>query len=168
MMHVLFSCCNSAAAGNVFLRIFIHYAQIPDVFESLPNLERLDVSCNNLRALPNSIGHLSMLKCLITHSNALVGIPHTCCGMTHLEIADFSVNMIETLPNELSEMACLTALNISRNKIDNLPLDVGNLCNLEILDASCNMLSTLPASMLSLNKLAVGRNPPISLLGNVY
>ena len=90
----------------------------------------LDISSNELSALPRNINLLQL--CLFL----------ALCN-----------NNIEHLPKELFEIKRMITLCLSSNKIQLIPSDIGNLSNLETLMLSNNPISKLPASFTHLTKL---------------
>ena len=90
----------------------------------------LDISNNELSALPRNINLLQL--CLLL----------ALCN-----------NNIEHLPRELFEIKRLTTLCLGNNKIQLIPSEIGNLSNLETLILSDNPISKLPASFTHLTKL---------------
>lgn len=89
-----------------------------DVFSRI-NLQKLDLSQNNLTGAPQSqIGQLKNLTTLDLSNNSLTG-----------------------LPAELGQLSKLETLNVSNNKLTGLPMELGNLTQLRILDVSGNAYS---------------------------
>ncbi len=130
-----------------------HLHEIPNIFNSLPQIQRLDISSNRLSALPHSIGSLSHLQTLIAHSNTLQAIPETIGELKSLEIFDISANALKEIPESISKCLSLRLMNVSRNRLARLPVDLGNLMELTAVWAGFNRLTAIPDSMVSLIKL---------------
>ncbi len=127
--------------------------EIPNIFHSLPQIQRLDISSNQLRTLPYSIGSLANLQTLTAHSNVLELVPETFGGLKSLEILDLSANTLKAIPESISKCLSLRLINVSRNMLTRLPVDLGNLMELTAVWAGFNRLTTIPDSMVSLIKL---------------
>ncbi|KAI8334303.1 hypothetical protein BC941DRAFT_432635 [Chlamydoabsidia padenii] len=107
----------SVYGGNCLTRI-------PDSIVEMPRLEELDVSCNQLCALP---GNMS--------------IP----SLVHLNV---SRNQLESLPISIGGCGGLKTLNVSKNHLTTLPATLVELVNLELFDISENLLCIMPADIL--------------------
>ena len=137
----LFSCGLSIIPKEIELftslkRIFIRGNNLNTITEelfSLPSLEILDLSENQLTELPKSINLLSSLKELHLESNQLNFLPETIGSLKSLEILDLSENKLKSVPNSIGEMHQLKTLDLSGNKIEELPDSIGKLKSLDIL-----------------------------------
>lgn len=122
-----------------------HLHSLPDSIGSLPNLEILDVSFNRLRSLPNSLGQLTQLKTLYLQSNRLTELPATMAGLESLVQLTLGLNRFEALPDQLRSLTRLGLLQLERNRIDVLPDGVFDaFSSLQELNISFNRLSTIP------------------------
>ncbi|KAJ2461079.1 hypothetical protein GGF42_000428 [Coemansia sp. RSA 2424] len=121
-----------------------YYATIPDatvlnlsanVLTQLPlgfgrafsSLHTLDISGNQISALPEEISHLHSLRELYASRNALVTLPITIGSLRNLEILDISENHIDLLDVSISRLENLRMLNISDNRLTTLPPYLGLL-----------------------------------------
>ncbi len=125
----------------------------PNIFHSLPQIQRLDISSNRLSALPYNIGSLAHLQTLVAHSNTLRAVPETIGELKSLEILDISANSLKEIPESISKCLSLRLMNVSRNRLARLPVDLGNLMELIAVWAGFNRLTAIPDSMVSLIKL---------------
>ncbi|XP_063235115.1 leucine-rich repeat protein soc-2 homolog [Bacillus rossius redtenbacheri] len=99
--------------------------QLPTELNALQTLLTLNVSCNNLTSISESV--FSSLQCL--------------------RILNLSGNKLSELPTTIFSLKHLRVLNVSENRLSELPDDVGQLRTLEVLDLSTNGLQTLPPSL---------------------
>uniref|UniRef100_A0A7S1C261 Uncharacterized protein n=1 Tax=Bicosoecida sp. CB-2014 TaxID=1486930 RepID=A0A7S1C261_9STRA len=100
------------------------------VFGWADTLITLNVSFNDLPAIPKEIGLLSLLQELNAASNE-----------------------IETLPDEIGKCQRLTTLKIANNKLDELPRGLGDCKNLEHIFAANNRIQALPDTIGKLSHL---------------
>lgn len=131
---------------------------------SLPNqicdvdsrrLVRLDVSSNNLMAIPACFGGFRHLREFWMQSNKLEEVPESLYQMPSLRILDVSSNFIVALSNDLGQLTNLQVLRASHNKLTSIPDSIGRLEKLESLDVSYNGMTDLPrmSGMKNLRKL---------------
>ena len=105
---------------------------IPDELCSLPVLEILDLSENQLKELPDLIRSLSKLRELHLESNQLNNLPASFGDLISLELLDLSENQLGNIPTSLGKLNKLKTLDLSRNEITNLPDSLGALISLEV------------------------------------
>lgn len=98
----------------------------------LTYVTELDLSCNQLKKLPDNIGSFSSLRWLDLHSNKL-----------------------ESLPDSIGNLARLTHLNLCNNRLTSasLPPSIGFLTGLKCLNLGMNQLDSLPPALVSLDGL---------------
>ncbi|VDO32819.1 unnamed protein product [Brugia timori] len=105
-------------------------------------LEVLDLSCNQLNSLPESLAGLCSLKTLNISKNKFVHLPVCVCHLSELNILDASSNLIEFLPDEVKFLKT-SELNLNQNRLNSL-----NATNL----VHCEALRTLRVEENCLNK----------------
>lgn len=107
-------------------------ATFPSWLFKLTNVTELDLSCNQLKKLPDNIGSFSSLRWLDLHSNKL-----------------------ESLPDSIGNLVRLTHLNLCNNRLTsaNLPSTVGLLTGLKCLNLGMNQLESLPPAFVALDGL---------------
>jgi len=127
----------------------------PQVFGALAKLEKLNLDCNSLAALPDLSG-LVKLKELHAANNKISQFP-TVLPVTLLE-CDLSHNSLSQLPDTTvwGGATRLTVLDVSDNKLKMLPSSLGAAPALRTLKADNNQLSEIPEEIL--------RDTPIDVL----
>ncbi|MDJ0535953.1 MAG: leucine-rich repeat domain-containing protein [Xenococcaceae cyanobacterium MO_207.B15] len=126
---------------------------LPEAITKLSNLTRLDLSNNQLSALPKSVIKLSNLTRLDLSNNQLSFLPESLGNFSNLTRLDLSANQLSFLPEFLGNFSNLTRLDLSRNQLSTLPNSLGNLSNLTRLDLSANQLLALPEALTKLSNL---------------
>jgi internalin A len=110
--------------------------------------EELDLSDQQLTALPPEIGQLTQLKVLKLGSKVLK------LGSKEWWKEDNPTkNQLATLPSELFALANLTELDLSGNQLTALPPEIGKLTNLTTLTLGSNQLTALPPEIFTLSSL---------------
>ncbi|XP_062312448.1 leucine-rich repeat and calponin homology domain-containing protein 1 isoform X5 [Osmerus eperlanus] len=133
---------------------------IPDTIISLQSLTSLNLSRNQLGALPACVCGLP-LRVLNASNNKLVCLPEAVGQLRSLMELDVSCNEITALPRHLGRLKSLRELNVRRNLLCVLPEDLAEL-PLVKFDFSCNKVSTIPVSyrkMKQLQSLQLENNP---------
>ncbi|CAM9117664.1 unnamed protein product, partial [Phaeothamnion confervicola] len=128
---------------------------LPVTIGMLLQLRRLDISRNRLASLPPAVGQLTRLTSLVAHSNALAVLPSEVGFLASLELIDIAGNLLQELPPELTHLSALTSLDATGNRLERLPLETGQLAALRVLRAGHNRLLELPVSITRLDKLQV-------------
>lgn len=104
---------------------------LPDLFDNMPNLERLDLSYNGLETLPPSLYRLKNLKELDLSFNKLTEIDEGIGNLVNLETLIIAVNKdLTKLPESFNKLTKLKCLCITATKID--PSTVCKLPGLKI------------------------------------
>jgi Leucine-rich repeat (LRR) protein len=113
----------------------------------------LDLSGNNLTALPPEIGQLTSLLTLNLIDNQLSSLPPEIGQLTSLQSLNLWDNQVSSLPPEIGQLTSLQWLDLSFNQVSSLPPEIGQLTSLQWLDLSFNQVSTLPAEIVQLTSL---------------
>lgn len=118
----------------------------PKCLLKVTHVNILDLSCNQIAVLPDSIGNLLSLTRLVLRSNKLRALPQSIGNLSKLTYLDVSNNFLtsEGLPDSLGSLTGLKTLNLGLNKIDSLPPTFEALHSLEELKLFHNDFSVLP------------------------
>nr|XP_049708101.1 leucine-rich repeat and calponin homology domain-containing protein isoform X1 [Helicoverpa armigera] len=119
------------------------FSELPDELTSYIFLEKLLLSQNIIRTVPNAVGGLQSLTYLDLSSNQLTELPREVCQMP-LQVLLVPDNMLSTLPKEIGKMTSLAELDASNNRLTQVPMTLGDCAGLRALDLSNNQLGLLP------------------------
>uniref|UniRef100_A0A8C2T0E6 Ras suppressor protein 1 n=1 Tax=Coturnix japonica TaxID=93934 RepID=A0A8C2T0E6_COTJA len=102
---------------------------LPRGFGSLPALEVLDLTYNNLNenSLPGNFFYLTTLRALYLSDNDFEILPPDIGKLTKLQILSLRDNDLISLPKEIGELNQLKELHIQGNRLTVLPPELGNL-----------------------------------------
>ncbi|KIK61417.1 hypothetical protein GYMLUDRAFT_166609 [Collybiopsis luxurians FD-317 M1] len=90
----------------------------PLALSSLPSLCQLNLSHNNIKTLPSTLGNLVHLTILSIADNVLERLPEGIGKLQRLEVLDVRRNNLTELPGELWTCASLVKLNATSNSIE--------------------------------------------------
>lgn len=124
-------------------------------------LKYLDLSDNELQAIPSAISSLVNLKHLNISRNTLASLPDNMKSLKYLMFLDLSVNPLEKLPDAITNLIALKDLYLNDTYLEYLPGNFGRLANLNILELRDNYLMILPKSLsrsTELLRLDIGQN----------
>jgi internalin A len=126
---------------------------VPDTVAGLQHLKSLDLSVNGLARLPGWIGELTGLERLNLYGNRLTVLPDSIGNLERLSELNLGDNQLTALPASIGNLASLTRLDLDMNGITALPGSIGRLTRLARLDLYRNQLTDLPASTARLGAL---------------
>lgn len=126
---------------------------MPGGIGQLTALAHLDLSQNQLTALPAEIGQLQALTYLNLYDNHLTSLPGEIGQLTALRHLDLSDNQLAAFPGDIKQLQALTRLDLSLNKLTSFPGGIEQLRALEYLNLSHNQLVALPARIGQLEAL---------------
>jgi len=129
----------------------------------LKSLSILNLSGNQLAALPDAIGHLTNLTILHIVNNQLTALPDTIGRLTRLARLSVDENQLIALPDTIGHLTHLSTLHLSQNQLAAVPDAIGRLTNLTILDLQWNKLTSLPDTLVHLTRLT-----QLRLYGNLF
>lgn len=184
-MHSLAQLKSGHLAGTSRLSLSEDLTEFPiEIFELADTLEILDLSNNQLRAIPAQIAELKKLKIIFASNNLFDTLPESLGQCANLEMVGFKANKIKEvpaqslppklrwliltdnqitrLPDTLGERPNMQKLALAGNQLEELPATLCQLHNLELLRISANRLRAFPDQLLALPKLAwlaFGGNP---------
>lgn len=123
----------------------------------LKKLEVLDISNNQFKFLPETIGGLHALIKLSAENCNLVELPKMIKNLKHLEILKLSNNRLHELPEEIGDLESLKELYLSGNALTKIPESIQNLKNLSVLVLEDNALREIPDFIMRMRSLQVIR-----------
>jgi Leucine rich repeat len=126
---------------------------LPPEVGRLTALQRLDLGKNQLTALPPEIGQLTALQRLELGGNRLTALPPEIGQLTALQRLDLGGNQLTALPPEIGQLTALQRLELSGNQLTALPPEIGQLTALQRLDLGENQLTALPPEIGQLTAL---------------
>ncbi|AWN54638.1 leucine-rich repeat-containing protein kinase family protein [Methylobacterium sp. 17Sr1-1] len=148
----------------------------PEILGLADTLELLDLSQNDLTALPADLGRLHRLKVLFCSGNRFARLPPVlgdCASLSQVGFREAGVaevpaeslppdlrwltltdNRIATLPAALGARPRLQKLMLAGNRLQALPESLGDARNLELLRIAANRFEALPACLTALPRLA--------------
>jgi small GTP-binding protein len=126
---------------------------LPPEIGQLTNLQSLHLGGNQLSTLPAEIGQLTKLQLFSLTSNQLSILPAEIGQLTKLQSLNLNFNQLSTLPAEIGKLTQLQSLHLIRNQLSTLPAEIGKLTQLQSLQLHNNQLSTLPAEICQLANL---------------
>jgi len=131
-------------------------ADFPKHLEFCEKLTQINLSKNNLEAIPDCFGNLCNLKFLNMSQNRIKLIPTTCKLWSNIEDLIFNRNDFDIFPGEVLTNGwrnCLNTLDLSFNKIKEIPESVQNLLKLKKLNCMNNNISKVSEKIDRLGRL---------------
>lgn len=176
-MQTLSQLKSGELAGIQHLKLSENLTSFPlEILSLADSLEILDLSNNQLSALPDEFAQLKKLKIFFASNNLFETLPEVLGQCPSLEMVGLksnqikqvpaqslplqlrwlilTENQIETLPDALGERPRLQKLALAGNRLTHLPQTFAQLSNLELVRISANKLSECPDQLLELPKLA--------------
>lgn len=130
---------------------------LPGELGDLPELISLDLSSNNIEAVPAELGNLAGLETLALIGNDIVGsIPPEFGNLSNLKTLILDYNRFSgSIPGELGNLSNLEMLMLNNNQLSgSIPPELGNLSALQFFEGKENLLSgSLPAELGNLTAL---------------
>uniref|UniRef100_A0A1J3J635 Plant intracellular Ras-group-related LRR protein 2 n=1 Tax=Noccaea caerulescens TaxID=107243 RepID=A0A1J3J635_NOCCA len=147
----------AAESGEVLERIDLSGQELkllPEAFWKIVGLVSLNLSCNNLTFIPDAISKLKKLEELDVSSNSLESLPDSIGLLLNLRILNVTANNLTTLPESIAHCRLLVELDASFNNLTSLPVNIGyGLQNLERLSIQLNKLRYFPTSISEMRSL---------------
>ncbi len=184
-MHTLEQLRSGALEGITRLSLSCGLREFPpEIFTLAETLEILDLSGNELTALPEDLPRLHRLRIVFCSDNPFTELPAVLGRCPSLEMIGFKANRIEHVPAEslppalrwltltdiriehlpeaLGRRPQLQKLMLAGNRLRALPPELAACRNLELLRLSANALEAFPHWLLTLPRLswlAMAGNP---------
>jgi internalin A len=113
----------------------------------LTQLQRLDLSGNQLSSLPKWLGNLKQLEHLYIHEMQLTALSESLVRLTQLQGLYYAKSRLTALPDSLTRLTHLKKLFLNDNRLRVLPESLGQLTQLQELCLYNNRLTALPRSL---------------------
>jgi hypothetical protein len=176
-MHTLEQLRAGQLAGLRRLDLSAGLTEFPEeIFDLADSLEILNLSGNQLSALPAGLGRLHRLQVLFCSDNQFTAVPEVLGECSQLSMVGFKANKIRTLPgnalppqlrwliltdNELASLppeigrcSQLQKLMLAGNQLRHLPAELAQCTQLELLRIAANELTELPTWLLAMPRLS--------------
>ncbi|TNI53482.1 leucine-rich repeat-containing protein kinase family protein [Aeromonas veronii] len=176
-MHTLEQLRAGELCGARHLKLSENLTEFPSEILSLKEtLEVLDLTGNQLSALPDELAGFGKLRIIFCSENRFTELPEvlgrcpalTMVGFKANRIATVSAkalpaglrwliltdNAIEQLPDELGQCDALQKLMLAGNRLRELPASLANCRKLELLRIAANRIERFPQWLLSLPRLS--------------
>ncbi|WP_460503575.1 leucine-rich repeat domain-containing protein, partial [Hymenobacter agri] len=156
-MHTLDQLRSGQLHGLKRLDLSAGLTEFPrEIFALADTLEVLNLTGNNLSALPDDLPRLHRLQVLFCSENQFTEVPAV-LGRAALPSAlrwlILTDNQLEELPAEIGNCPQLQKLMLAGNQLTALPETLAHCTNLELLRIAANRLTALPAWLLRLPRL---------------
>ena len=176
-MHTLEQLRAGELCGARHLKLSENLTEFPTEILSLKEtLEVLDLTGNQLSALPDELAGFGKLRIIFCSENRFTELPEvlgrcpalTMVGFKANRIATVSAkslpaglrwliltdNAVEQLPDELGQCDALQKLMLAGNRLRELPASLANCRKLELLRIAANRIERFPEWLLSLPRLS--------------
>ena len=164
-MHTLEQLRSGALAGTRCLDLSCGLQTLPaEVFDLADTLEVLNLSGNQLRALPHDLTRLRRLKVIFCSDNRFTELPEVLGDCAALQVVGFKANRIAEVPDAALPRA-LRWLILTDNAITRLPLALGQRPALQKLMLAGNQLRNLPPGLAEAHRLELLRVAANQLTG---
>ncbi len=147
-----------------------------EIFQLADTLEILNLSGNQLSALPDDLPRLHKLRVIFCSDNLFTDVPEVLGRCANLSMVGFKANRIQRfaaaaippllrwliltdnqlteVPRELGRCTQLQKLMLAGNQLQTLPEELAACTNLELLRLSANQFTALPEWLTTLPRLA--------------
>lgn len=125
-----------------------HWVTLDDIVWTYAHvLLVLNVSCNQLVQISESVGNLKLLRELLLANNRIEIIPVQIARCVNLRKLDLHRNRLKELPSGLQHCERLEDLNVAFNQLTMIPPELGRLQHLRVLNVGYNKLTRLPHTL---------------------
>ena len=176
-MHTLDDLRAGKLAGTRRLDLSAGLTEFPaEIFSLADSLEVLNLSGNQLAALPADLPRLHRLQVIFCSDNQFTAVPEVLGQCPQLTMVGFKANKITTLPAaalpprlrwliltdnalaslppEIGRCADLQKLMLAGNRLRHLPAELAHCTKLELLRIAANELQELPPWLLTMPRLS--------------
>jgi hypothetical protein len=147
------------AVPNVIEKMDVSFNNIrtlpEDISFRLPHLSHLDVSYNALTTLPDAFHYLYHLKTLLMTNNRFSSLPLCVCRLRELVKLDVSGNQLQKLPPEFTGLRCLQYLNVGNNMLLEFTLSAEQVRHMKIVMATYNRCKKPPQEVCNQGSRAI-------------
>ncbi|CAB4044675.1 leucine-rich repeat-containing 57 [Paramuricea clavata] len=123
-----------------------------------PTVRTMDLSKNQLTAIPVALGNFTELKQLNAEHNEIGNLPNELTGMKKLENLQLGYNRIQEIPSSYSKFKNLKSIYIQNNKLTIFPICLCELRHLDVIDLSENKIQELPENSEKLQCIELNMN----------
>ncbi|MFD2720019.1 protein kinase [Hymenobacter monticola] len=156
-MHTLAQLRAGQLHGLTRLDLSAKLTEFPrEIFALADTLEILNLSGNQLSALPDDLPRLHRLQVLFCSDNLFAEVPAVLGQCPNLRMVGFKANQIRTLPGAALPPA-LRWLILTDNQLEALPEEIGQCRELQKLMLAGNQLRELPQTLARCTKLELLR-----------
>lgn len=156
-MHTLDQLRSGQLAGIQRLSLSCGLREFPrEIYDLADTLEILDLSGNQLSALPDDLPRLHRLRIVFCSDNLFTELPAVLGRCPGLEMIGFKANRIEHVP-DAALPATLRWLVLTDNRIAQLPPGIGRCTRLQKLMLAGNRLRALPDELAQCRSLELLR-----------
>jgi Leucine-rich repeat (LRR) protein len=120
--------------GYLIHRHGIHGQTNQSTSTSVRNGKSLDLSGQQLTALPISVTSQTDLTNLNVSNNQLTTLPPSIDSLINLEVLNVENNRLQTLPAQIGQLKKLMSADFSNNRLTSLPPELGSLTQLKTLN----------------------------------
>lgn len=143
------------------IKIAPWFTSLDEALRQPDSVVKLDLSDQDLNALPAAVLELRELRLLLLNNNRLVSLPADLGRLAKLSELELNHNALTTFPRSLLDLAALNELELSGNRLDALPADLDRLAGLTELELLDNQIADLPPALgrlAHLEELKLDRN----------
>ncbi len=139
------------------------YTSLEEASQNSAQVIKLNLSGQNLTAIPQEIFKMKNLQFLDLSENRIAEIPDEIQNISQLQELNLSNNQLNKVSTKIDELVFLQKLNLAKNQLTDLPEVMSNLGKLVTLDLSGNVNLDFKKV---LNDLGYSRNLKKLMLNN--
>ena len=121
-------------------------APMDDSSHTTPKLQLLELSGNQLEAVPMNLRYLTHLKEIDLSGNRFSEFPPVLLVLPVLQSLNLENNTIDKVPDNIDDMKALNKIDLSTNRLTVLPDSFGRMPRIQSVDVSSNTLTMFPAT----------------------